>query len=75
MVISKKETIEPEDLPPQTVGKSRKYSNMKAACREFKKEFIAAALKQYDGNRSKTARALGINRSFLVQLIKEFGLK
>ncbi len=41
------------------------------AVSEFEKRFIAKALDKHDGNRSKTARTLGIHRNTLSRKIEE----
>lgn len=44
------------------------------AVARFRKEFLAAALTAHGGNRSQTARSLGIQRTYLLRLIRDFGL-
>lgn len=39
------------------------------------REVIRTALAEHKGNRTKTARALGIERYYLLRLIKKYGLK
>ena len=44
------------------------------AVTEFKRRLIEATLFQLDGNRTRTARALGLQRTYLLRLIREFGV-
>jgi two-component system nitrogen regulation response regulator NtrX len=49
--------------------------NLRDARQEFEKDFILKTLKQYDWNISKTAQALGIERSHLHRKIKSYGIE
>lgn len=40
----------------------------------FKRELLKSTLVAYGGNRTRTARALGLQRTYLLRLIREFGL-
>lgn len=42
---------------------------------EFKKRLLAEALCAYGGNRTHAAQALGLQRTYLLRLIRDFGLK
>lgn len=42
-----------------------------AAVLEFKRRLIEATLWQLGGNRSRTARALGLQRTYLLRLIRD----
>jgi len=44
-----------------------------AVC-DFKRRLIAATLLQMRGNRTHTARALGLQRTYLLRLIRELGV-
>src|SRR5262245_13025150 len=44
------------------------------AVSEFKRRLIEATLTQMGGNRTRTARALGLQRTYLLRLIREFGI-
>jgi DNA-binding NtrC family response regulator len=46
-----------------------------ASLREVEKRVIEATLRHCDGNLSRTAKILGINRSTLYEKIKEYKLK
>jgi DNA-binding NtrC family response regulator len=50
---------------------SEKYHE---AVARFKCEFLFRALKAHGGNRTRTARALGLERTYLLRLIRDFGL-
>jgi two-component system nitrogen regulation response regulator NtrX len=41
---------------------------------DFEKEYIIKKLKEFDGNISKTAEAIGLERSNLHRKIKRYGL-
>jgi len=40
----------------------------------FKRELLAQTLAAHGGNRSRAARALGLQRTYFVRLIRDFGL-
>ena len=44
------------------------------AVTEFKRRLIEATLVQLGGNRTRTARALGLQRTYLLRLMREFGV-
>jgi len=44
------------------------------AVSEFKRRLIEATLCQFGGNRSQTARALGLQRTYLLRLIRDLGV-
>jgi DNA-binding NtrC family response regulator len=44
------------------------------AVTEFKRRLIEATLCQWGGNRTRTARALGLQRTYLLRLMREFGV-
>jgi DNA-binding NtrC family response regulator len=44
------------------------------AVEQFKREFLALTLAAHRGNRSRAARALGVQRTYFVRLIRQFGL-
>jgi DNA-binding NtrC family response regulator len=41
---------------------------------DFKRRLIEATLHQMSGNRTHTARALGLQRTYLLRLIRELGV-
>ena len=44
------------------------------AVSEFKRRLIEATLLQFGGNRSQAARALGLQRTYLLRLIRDLGV-
>ena len=44
------------------------------AVEEFKRRLIEAALRQSGGNRSRAARSLGLQRTYLLRLIRDLGV-
>ena len=74
------EQITPKELPPQMVPDD--YETVKVSLRnqgglslkEVEREAIRATLEQTGGNKSQTAKILGIARQTLFNKIKEFGL-
>ena len=65
--------MEEENSKEGTVGTGGK--NLRDARQEFEKEFILKTLKENDWNISKTAQALGIERSHLHRKIKSYGIE
>jgi len=49
--------------------------SLKEAEDRFKKEFICVNLKYHNGNRSKAAKTMGIQRTYLSRLISKYGLQ
>jgi hypothetical protein len=62
-------TICPPPPPPP-----RPTPGFHGAVTEFKRRLIEATLFQLGGNRTRTARALGLQRTYLLRLIREFGV-
>lgn len=44
------------------------------AVEEFKRELLVLTLAAHGGNRSRAARALGLQRTYFVRLIRQFGV-
>ena len=57
--------------PDTSVAALDSYRSAKAA---FERQYIAGKLKEYDGNISRTAEAIGLERSNLHRKIKAYGL-
>lgn len=53
--------------PPRPLG-------YHGAVSDFKRRLIEATLQQMRGNRTHTARALGLQRTYLLRLIRELGV-
>jgi DNA-binding NtrC family response regulator len=79
MVLSTGEQIGPEDLPPQlTAGLRREAFRGKKfheAVKEFKQWTIQDALKRSEGNQTKAAEILGLQRTYLAKLIRLLEIK
>jgi two-component system nitrogen regulation response regulator NtrX len=76
--------IQDKDIPPpfnraldvkQTPESSLMAGSFKDAKIEFEKAFIAQKLREFNGNISQTAEAIGIERSNLHKKIKAYGLE
>lgn len=77
------EVIDVKDIPPPfnayraeagQVEPFFSFDTFKEARDMFERSFIARKLKQFDGNISKTAEAIGVERSNLHKKIKAYGL-
>ena len=64
----------PEPLPHQASTPSGRPAGFHGAVSEFKRRLIEATLTQLGGNRTQAARALGLQRTYLLRLIREFGV-
>ena len=74
--------IELDDVPPfmkrepapEPVPVEEALDSLREAKNAFEKQYIAGKLKEYDGNISRTAEAIGLERSNLHRKIKAYGL-
>ncbi len=69
---------QPESISPHTttpVEFFAKFSTLKDARAEFEREFITRKLVEHGGNISRTADAIGVERSNLHRKIKSFGIE
>ncbi len=73
--------ITPRDLPAEirdaglTAGMSPETARTyHAAVEEFKRGLIASTLRRTSGNRTRAARLLGLQRTYLARLIRDLGL-
>jgi DNA-binding NtrC family response regulator len=57
----------PPPLLPRPIG-------YHGAVSDFKRRLIETTLQQMSGNRTHTARALGLQRTYLLRLIRELGV-
>lgn len=79
VVMGNGKEILPEDLPINTARMN--YPGMQVgltledALNQFKKEFIILNLKHTGGNRSKAAKSMDIQRTYLSRLISKYELK
>jgi DNA-binding NtrC family response regulator len=60
-------TVPVSPLLPRPIG-------YHGAVSDFKRRLIEATLHQMRGNRTHTARALGLQRTYLLRLIRELGV-
>ncbi len=79
VVMGNGKEILPEDLPIQTspsaCGKDIQVgTRMKDAVDQFKKEFIITTLKSTGGNKSKAAKVLDVQRTYLSRLVAKYNL-
>ena len=79
VVMGNGQVILPKDLPVAGIKRGRQSlragTPLKEAMNQFKKEFISFNLKQAGGNRSKAAKLLNIQRTYLSRLISQYGIK
>ncbi len=83
VIMTQTTEITPANLPSYILGAepvtgaSHPYSNehLKEARRDFEREFIHHKLKEFKGNISRTAEAIGIERSHLYRKIKSYGIE
>ena len=79
MVLSTGEQIGLEDLPPQITSSSRHETfggkRFHEAVKEFKRWMIQDALKQSQGNQTRAAELLGLQRTYLAKLIRLLAVK
>jgi len=70
--------IEPHDLYfaglPSDNGSPFYQLNFRQARAQFEKQFLIEKLKEFDGNISKTAEAIGLERSYLHRKLKAYGI-
>jgi DNA-binding NtrC family response regulator len=80
VVLARTATLTPDLLPPEvfqgTLGTPGRPAplTLKEAVREFRREHIARALARAGGNQTRAAEELGLQRTFLNRLMKEYGL-
>jgi DNA-binding NtrC family response regulator len=59
------------ELAPHEIGAARRLS-LREAVTEFKRGLVASVLAEHGGNRTRAARALKIERTYLQRLVREF---
>ena len=59
---------------PPTTPKAKREALYRRSIRAFRGALVAKALADMDGNRSHAAAALGINRTYLLRLIRELAV-
>jgi Nif-specific regulatory protein len=79
VVMGNGQAILPEDLPISGVKTGNPSLQVGLTLKEaedsFKKEFIMVNLKHTDGNRSKAAKLMGIQRTYLSRLLSKYGIQ
>ena len=65
--------IRASDLPPELVGRTQRYSANREGD-DHEPDRIEEGLRLHDGNRSRTARYLGMDRVTLYRKMKKYGL-
>ena len=66
--------MHPPPLAPRAVPASRRAQGFHGAVSEFKRHLIEVTLCQMGGNRTLAARVLGLQRTYLLRLIRELGV-
>jgi len=79
VVMGNGKVIVPDDLPisrsrVSLSGEIEAGVTLKDALDRFKKEFVRKTLEKTNGNRSKAAKIMDIQRTYLSRLISEYGL-
>jgi DNA-binding NtrC family response regulator len=75
VVVTDGEEIEADQLPPELLtGAERPAGSLASAIASLESDMIRAALAQHSGNKSATARALGISRPTLDKKLRDYGL-
>jgi two-component system nitrogen regulation response regulator NtrX len=82
VIMTANSTIDKNDIPPFVKEDEMSEPDMsdapldsyRSAKAVFEKQYIASKLKEYDGNVSRTAEAIGLERSNLHRKIKAYGL-
>ena len=78
IVLTDEEELLPEAFPfeiSQAPIELNVGSPLKEASDTFRTTFISNTLKSTGGNRTKAAKILGVQRSYLSRLLKELGIK
>jgi two-component system, NtrC family, response regulator len=77
LVLSDGKMVSPAELDLSIIPEAKEspQGSLKEARQEFEREIIVRALKDNGGNISKTARAIGISRPTLYELMERYGLR
>jgi two-component system response regulator HydG len=80
VLLCRSEYIMPEDLPPQVQGAEGEGGSLVSVptgmpLKDVEREVILQALADAGGNRTQTARVLGISRKTLQNKLKEYGVR
>jgi len=76
VVLCEGDLIVPEDLPPDLVATSNVQpgGGFHEQVEAFRRRVLSDALEQCDGNRTRAAEQLGLQRTYFMRLIKKYGL-
>jgi len=74
VIMVQENCIEPRDLSLPN-GSSPPASNLHEARAKFEKDFICSKLVENNWNITKTAKQLGLERSYLYRKIKSYGIE
>ena len=80
VILCQGEQVSPQELPPQIIPKSATSARLEEpqtetpTLRDMEREMIRATLVEQKGNKSKSAKILGIARQTLLNKIKEYKL-
>ncbi len=79
VIMVQKTTIEPDDLPrfnaaDEPPASSFRFPSFKDATDAYQREFILHKLAEADGNVSKAAESMGVDRSHLYRRMKNLGI-
>ena len=78
VVLSAGPEILPHDLPLVGEGSTPPVvaaEDFHGAVQQFKRDFLRAALTRANGNQTKAAQAIGLQRTYLSRLLKELDLR
>ncbi len=79
-ILTSKTTIDADDLPPlenstEAPSGSFRFQNFKDATDAYQREFIQHKLAEHDGNVSRAAEEMGVDRSHLYRRMRNLGIK
>ncbi|MDQ5985005.1 MAG: Regulatory protein AtoC [Syntrophus sp. SKADARSKE-3] len=82
VIMAPSKIIKADDIPPfahidmerEDQGPMEKADSFKVAKMDFEKQFLLKKLKEFEGNISRTAEAIGLERSNLHRKIRSYGL-
>ncbi|MDH3530619.1 MAG: sigma-54 dependent transcriptional regulator, partial [Acidobacteriota bacterium] len=80
VIMSERESVGLEDLPPlssngEPPSSSYRFPSFKEATDAYQREYILHKLEEFDGNVSKAAASMGVDRSHLYRRMKNLGIK
>lgn len=80
VIMTPREEIQPCDLPDSILGRGLRpiveqdFASLDEAREAFERQYIARKIRECNGNISRAAEALGIERSSLYRKMKQYGL-